>query len=226
MIILGRQNTNKQIRTYNNKSCGESEGGRVMTKISKLMLAAGALGVMGIAALPVASNAALADIQLTVTISADDGDGGGNNEKGYTWTISDKDGTNVNLGKVAVTGTPTPTEWEGGAPGSGFAPIAQNANPSTPTDATTLAVNTYAVKFSIGYPSNDAATITGGTLYASGLGLTYYWGVGASGGVGSFASDAPGSINSLTGDLGEQHNASTPAAQYVNTLQVVTTKNT
>lgn len=76
-----------------------------MTKISKLILGAGALGVLGITALPLASYAAV-DVALEVTVQAQDdttGATGGNNAKGYTWAAKDPD-TKVNLGTVDATG--------------------------------------------------------------------------------------------------------------------------
>jgi hypothetical protein len=80
-----------------------------MTKISKIMLAAGALGVLGVTALPVASYADVNTV-LTVTVLASSdtsGATGGNNGAGYTWNVKDTDGTKLNMGTTDATGTDT-----------------------------------------------------------------------------------------------------------------------
>jgi hypothetical protein len=104
-----------------------------MTKISMIILGAGALGVLGITALPLASYAT--DVELEITVkSKDDTSGatGGNNAKGYTWNVKDPD-VKVNLGTAA--------DALGVATG-GIAPVASAADFTTAS-----ATAEYGVKF-------------------------------------------------------------------------------
>jgi hypothetical protein len=124
-----------------------------MTKISKLMLAAGALGVLGITALPLASYAAV-DVELEVTVQSQDdtsGATGGNNAKGYTWNVKDAD-TKVNLGTADTLGVAT----------GGIAPVASAADF---TAASTTAE--YGVKFTpVTTSGGPTVTDTVGTYLA------------------------------------------------------------
>lgn len=82
---------------------GGERKGKEMTKISKIITAAAALGVMGLAVLPAASYAAVNSI-LQVNITGDDSDDGGNNPTGYKWFVSDKDGGTTNMTTASAEG--------------------------------------------------------------------------------------------------------------------------
>ena len=128
-----------------------------MTKISKLILGAGALGVLGIAALPVTSYGASQEVELSVTISGSDSANGGNNPNGYVWLINDKDGGTTSL---ASTGTD-------GAASGGLALVGSKVDTSTgiTTD------NTYG--FQVNY-TNDTGSVDGGTVFTDGSGAYFY----------------------------------------------------
>ena len=129
-----------------------------MTKISKLILGAGALGVMGIAALPIASHAATQDVIVSVEISAADSIEGGNNEKGYSWFISDKDGGTTNLSSSS----------DAGAASGGLALIGAKTAVGTGVTAN----NSYG--FNVNYTNKTGAAVSSGQVFTDGSGAYYY----------------------------------------------------
>jgi hypothetical protein len=126
-----------------------------MTKISKLMLGAGVLGVLGITALPLTSYAA--DVSLTVTVAQSDSTTGtgGNNAGGYTWKVVDKDKSKLNMS--------TDASKEGtSSSGVGLAPVATN-NAFT----TVGTVGEYGLKFTpTAVTSGPTVTVTSGYYIA------------------------------------------------------------
>jgi hypothetical protein len=122
-----------------------------MTKISKLILGAGALGVLGIAALPFTSYAAT-DALLQVNINETISDNCGNAASGCSWFISDKDGGTPNLGIA------------GGAVGvssGGFVPI-------TTKVAKSVGITTANQYGFTAYYTNLEGTANGGVLFSDG----------------------------------------------------------
>jgi hypothetical protein len=196
-----------------------------MTKISKLILGAGALGVLGITALPLTGYAA--DVITTVTVAAQDDTGGGtggNNAKGYAWTVKDKE-TNgsINL----ITGSAL------GAATGGIAPAA-TASAYTASNATAQ----YGVKFTP-VVVNASTTLTGvvGTFLAisnsaqaigttSNAGYIQAWptGVNVSPAAGVFFgtdTDTSGSAVSLTA----RWDSTLPVGTYQNTVTITQVAN-
>ena len=177
-----------------------------MTKISKLILGAGALGVMGIAALPFTSYAV--DSQIIVEVTQQDtpggcvGDecsGGGNDPDGYTLTITDRDSAKFNLSSTD----------EDGATSGGFAPIATAAS-------TVSGSNVYGVKFSANGGSEGFQGTFTGTLAAHDN--TNYVPIQAT--VGTYISDGPGTF-SVTHVTGESHDSSLLPGTYRNTIRQI-----
>lgn len=204
-----------------------------MTKISKLILGAGALGVMGIAALPIASHAAAGDVLLQLTVSASStgdcaeasitsGSGstacegtGGNNGLGYTWTIVDKDGSKFNMALGDATG--------GAAGSGGLAPISGSA-------ATVTGTNVYGVKFGVTTATNSGYTgnlngsvadgLSGSTNVSTDPLSSLYLPVKTAP-VASIKTNGAGMIN-ITTTLGVSTDSTLAAGVYENTLKIQT----
>jgi hypothetical protein len=193
-----------------------------MTKISKLILGAGALGVLGITALPLTSYAATADVTLSVTINASDSSSGGNNATGYVWVVSDKDGTKKNLALGDATG---------GASG-GLALIANKVAKTTGVTAN----NSYG--FEVIY-TNGTGTATAGYAFTDIAAKQYYGNTQlVSGGITNASTPtavetaAPGtvdvSIPSLSGQAtggansAYKYDTSLAPGTYQNTLTITT----
>ncbi|MDR3125818.1 MAG: hypothetical protein LBU20_01995 [Candidatus Nomurabacteria bacterium] len=199
-----------------------------MTKISKLILGAGALGVLGITALPLASYAVV-DTELTITVNQQDdvgGGTGGNNAKGYTWKVKDKDGTKLNMS----------LDTDGAGSSSSVSTIAPAATSAAYTTAGTTAV--YGVKFT-------PTAVTGGPT-VTGVSANYIaitgadQTIGATGTAGNIESWPTGlSINSPSGtyygidtagsspvSITAQWNTNLGVGVYKNTITISQTSNT
>jgi|GEM_PF-5318171 len=215
-----------------------------MTKISKILTGAAALGVLGVAALPLASFAG--DVILSVQVMADndpgtcidaDCTGGGNNGNGYTVTIADKDGSKFNLANktLGTSDNPITANDDGTA-----SPLPADATKSIPTivakTATIPVGGGYGVKYQLA-----PGTYTGSYVISTGISSTsdgttaqalgaansgaVYGVVSAS--IGTIATGAPGvftvSINGASGWV--DYAPTTEPGTYTNTISVTFTAN-
>jgi hypothetical protein len=217
-----------------------------MTKISKLMLGAGTLSVLGLTALPLTSYADMSSTALLqIEIQDDDSDGGGNNAYGYKWFISDKDGDTTNLTVDGVDGGDT----------GGFEMI-DNSVSKTATGIATTGKYGFLAYYTL--PTSDAATVTGGTLSTDGqnsaTNATKYYGTAlltAAGATGASAvvegsspsaveTHAPGKLTVTVPELRtadgtpagganswyKYNTVTMPAGTYQNTLTITTVART
>jgi hypothetical protein len=211
------------------KELWRTERREEMTKVSKLILGAGALSVLGIAALPLASNAANPEeVTLSLTISATDSEDGGNNPYGYNWYVSDRDGggtTNLST-----------TTGGNGATSGGLSMI------STAVAASTGVTGTNAYGFRVEY-TNVTGSVDSGQVYTDtsnskiygtdllvGGGSTAATGVALSSTPIAVGTSAAGTVNvsipSLAGGANGgansdyKYDASVPTGTYTNTLSI------